>query len=138
MAHPELAAEQAYVDRAYEFLEQMRSTVEHAADVADGEVAAVALEAWARRRLHTFADAERGLCLGRLDLDGVPKPLYVGRRWVHDDEQEVVVVNWQAPAARAFYTATPADPQRVTLRRRFRASGRKLVSISDEALDGSV
>jgi DNA helicase IV len=39
---------------------------------------------------------------------------------VHDDEQTSLVVNWQAPAARPFYTATPADPQRVTLRRRFR------------------
>jgi DNA helicase IV len=138
MAHPELHAEQAYVNRAYEYLEQMRATVERAADTADGEVAAVALEAWARRRLHTFADAERGLCLGRLDLDGVPKPLYVGRRWVHDDEQEVVVINWQAPAARPFYTATPADPQRVTMRRRFRMHGRKLLDVTDEALDGSV
>ena len=48
-----------------------------------------------------------------------------------------VVVNWQAPAARPFYTATPADPQRVTLRRRFRAQGRRLLDIADESLDGS-
>src|SRR5205823_4178551 len=48
-----------------------------------------------------------------------------------------VVCNWQAPAARPFYTATPADPQRVTLRRRFRTEGRRLVDISDETLDGS-
>src|SRR5881628_3188668 len=107
MPHPELGAEQPYVDHAYECLDRMRSTVERAADVADGEVAAVALEVWARRRLLTFADAERGLCFGRLDLDGTPRSLYVGRRWVHDEAQEMVVVNWQAPAARPFYTATP-------------------------------
>ena len=34
-----------------------------------------------------------------------------------------LVVNWQAPAARPFYTATPADPQRVTQRRRYRTDG---------------
>ena len=95
------------------------------------------MERWARRRAATFADAEEGLCFGRLDLDEAPRPLYVGRRWVHDAEREVVVVNWQAPASRPFYTATPVDPQRVRLRRRFRTQGRRLVDISDEALDGS-
>src|SRR5919199_759719 len=97
MPHPELQAEQAYLDRAHEFLERMRALVERAPDAA----------------------------------------VYVGRRWVHDDAQNPVVVNWQAPAARPFYTATPADPQRVTLRRRFRTDGRKLLDISDETMDGS-
>src|SRR5919199_921427 len=97
MPHPELQAEQAYLDRAHEFLERMRALVERAPDAA----------------------------------------VYVGRRWVHDDAQNPVVVNWQAPAARPFYTATPADPQRVTLRRRFRTQGRRLLDISDEKLDGT-
>jgi len=56
---------------------------------------------------------------------------------VHDDEGEHVVVNWQAPAARPFYTATPQEPHGVTLRRRFRTHGRRLLDIADEALDGS-
>jgi DNA helicase IV len=56
---------------------------------------------------------------------------------VHDDAHEALIVNWQAPAARPFYTATPSDPQRVMQRRRFRTEGRRLVDISDEALDGS-
>ena len=137
MPHPELAAEQAYIDGAYEQLERMRETIAGAADLADGEVAALALEAWARRRLRTFEDADRGLCFGRLDLDGTPRPLYVGRRWVHDGGHEILVVNWQAPAARPFYTATPADPQRVTLRRRFRTQGRRLLDLTDETLDGT-
>src|ERR687893_537448 len=41
------------------------------------------------------------------------------------------------PAGGLFYRAPPADPQRVTLRRRFRVQGRKLLDIADEALDGS-
>jgi len=69
--------------------------------------------------------------------DGTPRPLYVGRRWVHDDEHESLVVNWQAPAARPFYTATPQTPHGVQQRRRFRAEGRRLTDISDESLDGS-
>ena len=137
VSHPELTAEQAYVDRAYACLERMRDVVLRAGDAADGEVAQAALDAWAAKRLATFEDAERGLMFGRLDFEAVERALYVGRRWVHDDEGEQVVVNWQAPAARPFYTATPQDPQRVTLRRRFRAQGRKLLDIADEALDGS-
>ena len=56
---------------------------------------------------------------------------------MHDDEHESLVVNWQAPAARPFYTATPAEPHGVTQRRRFRTEGRRLPDISDESLDGS-
>ena len=137
MSHPELAAEQEYVDRAYACLERMRDVVLRAGDAADGEVAQAALDAWAAKRLATFEDAERGLMFGRLDFEAVERALYVGRRWVHDDEGDQVVVNWQAPAARPFYTATPQDPQRVTLRRRFRAQGRRLLDIADETLDGS-
>src|SRR5215203_415879 len=115
----------------------MRAVVAHAGDKADGEVAQAALDAWAARRLQTFEDAERGLCFGRLDFDDVGRPLYVGRRWVHDEEQKQVVVNWQAPAARPFYTATPHDPQRVTLRRRFRTDSRRVLDLADETFDGS-
>jgi DNA helicase IV len=137
MPHPELAAEQAYVDRAYEQLDRMRSTVARTQEAMATEWAALNMEAWAKRRMRTFEDAERGLVFGRLTLDGTPRPLYVGRRWVHDDEHESLVVNWQAPAARPFYTATPETPHGVQQRRRFRAEGRRLTDISDESLDGS-
>jgi DNA helicase IV len=137
MPHPELHEEQAYVDHAYECLDKMRKTLEGAQDRMATEFAAVAIEAWMKRRQKTFVDAERGLCFGRLALDGLERPLYVGRRWVHDDRQDVLVVNWQAPAARPFYTATPHDPQRVTQRRRYRTNGRKITDISDESLDGT-
>jgi DNA helicase IV len=134
--HPELEAEQAYVDHAYACLEEMRRIVERAGEAGIGEIEAAVLEAWSARRLVTFEDAERGLCFGRVDLDGVIRPLYVGRRWVHDD-QAPIVVNWQAPAARPFYTATVADPQGLTRRRRFRTKGRALLDLYDEPLDGS-
>ena len=137
MAHPDLPAEQAYVDRAYELLERMRAAVERVPGAVDDEVLGAYLDAWAARRLATFEDAEQGLCFGRLDLDDTLHPLYVGRRWVHGDDNELVVVNWQAPAARPFYTATPEDPQRVTLRRRFRTQRRRVLDLADETFDGS-
>jgi DNA helicase IV len=105
VSHPELEAEQAYVDRAYDHLERMRAAVAGAADQVDGEIAQAAVDAWAARRLRTFEDAERGLCFGRLDFETIVNPLYVGRRFVHDETQRQLVVNWQAPAARAISTA---------------------------------
>jgi len=137
VSHPELQDEQAYVDHAYECLDQMRSTLERTGDSMATEFAAIAMEAWAKRRVRSFQDAERGLCFGRLTLDAALRPLYVGRRWVHDERQEMLVVNWQAPAARPFYTATPQDPHGVTQRRRYRTDGRRIVDISDESLDGT-
>src|SRR5256714_2677032 len=138
MAHPDLPAEQAYLDEAYACLDQMRETLIRTAGAAATEEAAQAIEDWATGRLRTFEDAERGLCFGRIDSEEAADPIYVGRRWVHDDDRNALVVNWQAPAARPFYTATPAAPHGVTLRRRFRTRGRTLTGISDEALDGSL
>jgi hypothetical protein len=46
----------------------------------------VLFEAWARRRLATFEDADRGLCFGRLDLDEVARALYVGGAGCNEDD----------------------------------------------------
>jgi DNA helicase IV len=138
MTHPDLPAEQRYLDTAYDCLDRMREALLRAADAGATEVAQEAIETWATGRLRTYEDAERGLCFGRIDSEEAADPLYVGRRWIHDDARRALVVNWQAPAARPFYTATPAAPHGVTLRRRFRTKGRALTGISDEALDGSL
>ena len=116
----------------------MRDALVRAGDAVVDDVAGEAMDAWNARRLQTFEDAEQGLCFGRIDVETVGDPTYVGRRWVHDEGGAPVVVNWQAPAARPFYTATPAEPHGVTLRRRFRTQGRTLLDVSDEALDGSI
>jgi DNA helicase IV len=138
MAHPDLAAEQAYVDKAYAALDRMRETLLRSASAAATDEAAQAIEKWSARRLRSLAEAEQGLCFGRIDVEGADDPVYVGRRWVDDEDRATLVVNWQAPAARPFYTATPDDPHGVTLRRRFRTRGRKLLDLSDEALDGTL
>ena len=142
MAHPDIPVEQAYLDHAYACLEEMRQALLRTVDAvvvgADGaDVATDSAYAWVNRRLAAYEAAEQILCFGRIDVDSVDDPIYVGRRWVQDDDG-VLVVNWQATAARPFYTATPAAPHGVTLRRRFRLQGRTLTGISDEALDGSL
>src|SRR3989442_12089274 len=97
--HPELPAEQAYVDHAYACLERMRRQVERVGEAVDqGELEAAIFEAWAGRRLETFEEAERGLCFGRLDLGELRAPPYVGRPWVHEGNTPLVL-NRQATGA---------------------------------------
>jgi DNA helicase IV len=138
VAHPDLPAEQAYVDEAYASLDRMKEALLRAAEAGATEISQQAIEDWATGRLRTYEDADRGLCFGRIDSEEAADSIYVGRRWVHDEDRHALIVNWQAPAARPFYTATPAAPHGVTLRRRFRTKGRTLTGISDEALDGSL
>src|ERR671934_1831676 len=138
MAHPDLPAEQAYLDEAYASLDRMKEALLRAAEAGATEISQQAIEDWATGRLRTFEDADRGLCFGRIDSEEAADPIYIGRRWVHDDDRRPLIVNWQTPAARPFYTATPAAPHGVTLRRRFRTKGRALLGISDEALDGTL
>src|SRR4029450_11100222 len=116
----------------------MRETLLRTAHAGATEEAQQAIEDWATSRLRTYEDAERGLCFGRIAAGGPAAPLSGAPPWVPDDAGRALVVNWQAPAARPFYTATPAAPHGVTLRRRFRTRGRELLDISDEALDGSL
>src|SRR5919202_5002535 len=103
-AHPDLPAEQAYVDRAYACLDRMREAVARVVEAPVDDVTGQALEKFAAGRLRTFEESERGLCFGRLDLEGADARIYVGRRWVHDDDGSILLANWQAPAARHFST----------------------------------
>src|SRR5438552_8708554 len=116
----------------------MRETLIRTAGAAATEEAAQAIENWATGRLRTFEDAERGLCFRRIDSEESADRIYVGRRWEHYDARRSLVVNWQAPAPRPFYTATPAAPRGVTLRRRFPTRGPPPTVLSPQPLQSSL
>ena len=95
----------------------------------DAEVRALAKEV---RRLDV---ADNGLCFGRLDtLSG--ERSYVGRIGIFDkdDDFEPLLLDWRAPAARAFYTATGANPENMRRRRQFHTRGRQVADFTDEVL----
>lgn len=86
-----------------------------------------------RAELARLEAVEEGLCFGRLDLaDG--RSVHIGRISLFDDD-EPLLVDWRAPAARPFYTATAAEPDGVVRRRRITTRGRAVVSVDDELLD---
>jgi DNA helicase IV len=91
-----------------------------------------------RRQSEEIGRASGGLVFGRLDgLDGTV--LRVGRAGIRDDDENAdpLVIDWRAPAARPFYTATPVDPQGQARRRHVRTSGAVVVGVDDEPLDGA-
>lgn len=134
----ELRSEQGYVAGLYERLDAERVRVKEQFRAAlrydggspmdrDDRVRASAREV---RRLDV---ADHGLCFGRLDsLAG--ERSYVGRIGLFDegDDYEPVLLDWRAPAARAFYTATGANPEKMRRRRQFLTRGRRVAEFTDE------
>ncbi|GLZ53552.1 RNA polymerase recycling motor HelD [Actinomycetospora sp. NBRC 106378] len=140
--HHDLQVEREHLAELYDRLDTERATVhdEYAAALRgeDGERAMdrdvrVRETATRMRRLDV---ADRGLCFGRLDPER-GAATYVGRIGLRDRAtDEPVLVDWRAPAARPFYTATGARPEGVRRRRQFHTRGRHLDSITDEDLQG--
>ena len=110
----------------------MRGRVERAADATDNEIAALALEAWAVRRLQTFEDAERGLCFGRLDLETTPltalrRPPLGARRRQRDARRQLAGAGRAAVLRRhAVGPAQRHAPSPLSHR------GRRILDLSDE------
>jgi DNA helicase IV len=136
----ELRAEQNYVAGLYTRLDAERARVKDRYSAAlrgtggtllerDDEVRALAKQ---MRRLNV---ADSGLCFGRLDsVDG--ERLYIGRIGLLDqtNDYEPLLLDWRAPAARAFYIATAASPEHMRRRRQFHTSGRRVLDFTDEIL----
>ncbi len=92
-----------------------------------------ALEAMRRERIRVYTDASGPLYFGRIDrADG--ETLYVGRHAVWSAENDLLSVNWRAPAAEPFYTATERDPHGIERRRRLDVEERKVLGFVDEPL----
>ncbi|PZF83578.1 helicase, partial [Micromonospora endophytica] len=87
-------------------------------------------------QVEQFSAVENGLCFGRLDTDDGERR-YIGRIGIFDTDGDYdpLLVDWRAPAARAFYLATAANPQGVRRRRHLRTRQRKVIAVNDEVLD---
>ncbi|MCD0451157.1 AAA family ATPase [Actinocorallia sp. API 0066] len=154
----EIAAEQTTVDAAYVRLDEMRVEAEHLlregfrqsqAGTRSSLVDRDAMVYQASLRTQALNVADDGLVFGRLDLrQAVTEaaqngeapaaerkgPLYVGRIGVRTRDHESLVVDWRAPAAEAFYRATPEDPRGVVRRRVLHSRGHRVIDIEDDLL----
>lgn len=140
--HPDLAAEQAYIDRAYDCLERARTSANRLkgmVEVGKGgtEQARFEREVIFDTVIHRLKELHLGdaaLLFGRIDreADAGGDTFYIGRLAVSDEEQEPVVVDWRAPVAEPFYRATGRVPMGLARRRYFATRGRQLLGIEDE------
>src|SRR6266550_1049959 len=129
-AHPDLEYEQSYVSRAYDLLDRGLADTERSFHDLTTPHRSTAR---AMRRALEILRNSRGsgqLVFGRFDLNG--ERMYVGRRRVYDQNKDLVVVSWHAPAAQVFYEASPQEPRGVDLKRVFVEEDRRLRAIMDE------
>src|SRR3954449_12887159 len=89
-----------------------------------------ALEAMRRERIRVYTEASGPLYFGRIDRAD-DEPLYVGRHATWSGDNSLMSVNWRAPAAEPFYTATEAEPHGITRRRRLDIEDRTVLGLVD-------
>ena len=125
--HPDLPYEQAYFDRALALRDRQQADLARAPSLAANPTAAVEL----RKRVSRLglADPDEAIAFGRIEAHD--DRWYIGKGAIWDDDNDLVVVNWQAPIAAPFYTATPEDPEGLDARRLFRCSGNQIREIED-------
>ncbi|MFI7663231.1 HelD family protein [Micromonospora parva] len=139
----EIAVEQRHLDRVYARLAELRQSAVRAE--RDGyRMARVgtfgalverdAMVFHAAQRRHTLDAEHEGLVFGRLDLRD-RQVLHVGRLGIRDEDAVTLVVDWRAPAAAAFYQATPAQPLDVVRRRTIQSRAERVTRIEDDLLD---
>ncbi|MGW5668541.1 HelD family protein [Micromonospora sp. NPDC003776] len=139
----EIAVEQRHLDRVYARLAELRRAAAEAERegyrlARVGNFGALverdAMVFHAAQRRHVLDAEHEGLVFGRLDLR-TGQVLHVGRLGVRGEDAETLVVDWRAPAAAAFYQATPAEPMGVVRRRTIQSSAEKVTRIEDDLLD---
>lgn len=157
--HPELEAEQAYVDHAYDCLERSRESAWRLRGLSEADLGGTFQARFERnafdealiRRLSDLDLGDAALVFGRIDrradlpgdddtaalgdgsgsADGY-ESFHIGRLAVADDDSEPVVVDWRAPVAEPFYRATGREPMGLARRRHFVVEGRRVLGLEDE------
>ena len=146
--HPDLAAEQAYIDHAYECLEASRSDAWKLRNIHEGTLGGTVQARFERdvfdetlvNRLTQLDLGDAALVFGRIDRLADPliespdafESFHIGRLAVADSNREPVVVDWRAPVAEPFYRATGREPMGLARRRHFAVQGRNLLGVEDE------
>lgn len=144
--HPDLAEEQANIDRAYQCLARSRDDAWKLRDLTEtgrggthqARWEADMFEGQIMTRLGQLDLYDAALVFGRIDRiagfngDAVHESFHIGRLAVSDDEREPVVVDWRAPVAEPFYRATGREPMGLVRRRHFSIKGPQLTDIEDE------
>jgi DNA helicase IV len=153
--HPDLVAEQEFIDFAYFCLEQARDHAWNLRGLHEGTLGGTFQARYERdvfdeavfNRLTQLDLGNAALVFGRIDLapdqaEGNTgnvtsdiehaEAFHIGRLAVADENSDPVVVDWRAPVAEPFYRATGRQPLGLVRRRHFHVHGRELLGLEDE------
>src|SRR3954447_27093809 len=124
----DLAAEQRHLDATQSAYERILAALsrDRRASAVD-EFSEEALERMRLERLRAYTAASAPLYSGRIDRErsgdeaadrggDARGPLYIGRHAIADEHNDLLAINWRAPAAEPFYAATPGRPPRLPRR----------------------
>src|SRR4051812_50128849 len=120
--HPDLADEQAYIDHAYDCLEQSRKAAWRLRDLNEADLggtfqARFERNAFDEALLKRLADLDLGdaaLVFGRIDryaeTPSATEAFHIGRLAVADEQSEPIVVDWRGPPPPPLFPAPPPPP----------------------------
>ncbi|WP_231493907.1 UvrD-helicase domain-containing protein [Nocardiopsis sp. CNT312] len=127
--------------RAYQCLERQRHQTERlsTADAAASAKDSVAQREEYARWVEEYRLDGRQLVVQRVDLreNEEDETFYVGRRSVRDEEGDVFVVKWTSSAAVGWRRERGNENGVVTLRRRLRCRGQRVLDYHDELVRGT-
>ncbi|MHA3838144.1 AAA family ATPase [Terrabacter sp. AAH1] len=125
-----LKAEQAHFDAAWVARESTRKTLDGAGEAAGGpKKAAAAVRRAAQAAISKLGAPEEAVAVGRIDIAG--ETLYVGKHAISDDDHDLLVINWQAPAAIPYFEASFDNAMGVTLKRTFTCTRNEIEDFDD-------
>jgi DNA helicase IV len=152
--HPDLEAEQEFLNRAHDGLESMRGEarqmLQGVLDLGKGGTFQSRTERdivvrTSLARLEQLDIGDQALYFGRIDRFPEPgesdahgdgprlgESFHIGRLAVSGPDHEPLVVDWRAPVAEPFYRATGLDPQGLARRRHLAVRGRTVLGLEDE------
>lgn len=125
----ELAHEQAYFDRAWDFREQSRHSASEATG-AGNRYDEMALRRQNRDYVERLADHDTEVAHGAITLDD-GDVFYVGRNTIFDDSRNCLVINWRTPMGERFERATAVETMGLTKKRSFRTDGNEIKTFED-------
>ena len=115
----------------WEARERTRRTLEGAHQAAAGPRAeASAVNKSAQAQLKKLGAAEEAVAFARFDSEG-SKSLYLGKHAITDDKGDILVINWQAPAASPYFQASYDNPCGVMLRRKLNTERNRILDFEE-------
>lgn len=146
LSDSDLDNEQDFIDNAWHCLDAMRKDAE---EMLNGVInlgkggtfqSRTERDIVVRTSLQRLSQLEIGnqaLCFGRIDHVAsdefeAGESYHIGRLAVSGPDHEPLVVDWRAPVAAPFYSATGLDPQGLFRRRHLALKGQTVVGIEDE------